>query len=147
MRKESNPVNAFKNYITGKKNYNKTLTNIIENGKTVMFVPENYTVADVNPIVYSRKLHNLNPTSKNLFKDGIATFIDRKKVLDYYGEVTEIIPVKYGESKIISTPYDDENKTIIEAYVNLTKYGFNAENIGFACLNDNLYQETASRVK
>ena len=25
--------------------------------------------------------------------------------------------------------------------------GFNAENIGFACLNDNLYQETASRVK
>lgn len=147
MRKESKPVNAFKNYIASKKNYNKTLMNILNNGQTVMFVPENYTISEVNPIIYSRKLHTLNPASKNLFKDGIATFVDKNKALDYYGEVTEIMPVKYGESKIISTPYDDENKTIIEAYVSLTKYGFNAENIGLAYLSNNLYKETSNRVK
>ena len=116
-------------------NYNERLRKVLKGGNTILFIPENYSVSDADPIIYSRKLHEKYALVKDadLIEAGVAVRVDKSKALGYYTKCSEIMSLRYGEERIIATEVSD--KPEIEAKVSLGKYGFEVTNIGATMVN------------
>jgi len=115
--------------------YNETVRKVLKGGDTILFIPENYRISDADPIIYSRKLHEKVAQRKDadLIEAGVAVRVDKNKALGYYTKCNEIMSLRYGEKRIISTEVDDN--TAIEAEVSLGKFGFEAKNLGATMTN------------